>query len=565
MNGFKEKGKAAGQKVKDFFKKMSKGTKMLLVGAIMVLALVIAAAVMMVQNKPYQPLLQNLSTAESSSVMEYLQNIGVQDYRLDGSTLYVRSDQRDQIITQLAMAGYPKEASYSFYTQQTGITATNSERREAMRIATQEELAKAIRAFNGVQDATVFIAFGEDNSYILDFSAMTNTTATVELALQSGFVLPDETADAIRRIVNHAVQGLKFENVFITDTNGGHYDGSSTASITDSSALKYQMEQRYSNQIRANVLHLLESIYGPGNVKTSVTVVVDVDEKIVESTEYSQPEGSTNHGGLIGHEEYYWQVGPDGAIVDGGIVGTPSNSEIPMYPTDAEQYVGNENIGAGGGQTDQYIDTTHTQKKVIACTITDITIGVTINAKAQNAMSVTDADLRNHVAVTAGIGGEEPENRVSVLIAPFAEDVPAPTTPGFIDWENLPDWAIYAALGALLLLIILFLLLSLLFGGKKKKKDEKAGEEDEDKKGKKKDKKKKRKRKKGEPEEPEEEPLIIAAAEAIAAGEKGADIMEMNTEKSMELRKSVRQFAQNNPEIAAQIIKTWLKGDDDNG
>ena len=39
----------------------------------------------------------------------------------------------------------------------------------------------------------------------------------------------------------------------------------------------------------------------------------------------------------------------------------------------------------------------------------------------------------------------------------------------------------------------------------------------------------------------------------------------MNTEKSMELRKSVRQFAQNNPEIAAQIIKTWLKGDDDNG
>ena len=147
--------------------------------------------------------------------------------------------------------------------------------------------------------------------------------------------------------------------------------------------------------------------------------------------------------------------------------------------------------------------------------------------------------------------------------------MPAPTTPGFIDWENLPDWAIYAALGALLLLIILFLLLSLLFGGKKKKKDEKAGEEDEDKKGKKKDKKKdkkkKRKRKKGEPEEPEEEPLIIAAAEAIAAGEKGADIMEMNTEKSMELRKSVRQFAQNNPEIAAQIIKTWLKGDDDNG
>ena len=41
--------------------------------------------------------------------------------------------------------------------------------------------------------------------------------------------------------------------------------------------------------------------------------------------------------------------------------------------------------------------------------------------------------------------------------------------------------------------------------------------------------------------------------------------MEVNTEKSMELRKSVRQFAQNNPEIAAQMVKAWLKGDETGG
>ena len=38
--------------------------------------------------------------------------------------------------------------------------------------------------------------------------------------------------------------------------------------------------------------------------------------------------------------------------------------------------------------------------------------------------------------------------------------------------------------------------------------------------------------------------------------------MEVNTEKSMELRKTVRQFAQNNPEIAAQMVKAWLKGEE---
>ena len=54
---------------------------------------------------------------------------------------------------------------------------------------------------------------------------------------------------------------------------------------------------------------------------------------------------------------------------------------------------------------------------------------------------------------------------------------------------------------------------------------------------------------------------IIAAAPPTG----GADIMEINTEKSMELRKSVRQFAQNNPEIAAQMVKAWLKGEDTGG
>ena len=41
-----------------------------------------------------------------------------------------------------------------------------------------------------------------------------------------------------------------------------------------------------------------------------------------------------------------------------------------------------------------------------------------------------------------------------------------------------------------------------------------------------------------------------------------ANIMEMQTEKSMELRKDVRKFAEENPEIAAQMVKAWLREGD---
>ena len=58
-----------------------------------------------------------------------------------------------------------------------------------------------------------------------------------------------------------------------------------------------------------------------------------------------------------------------------------------------------------------------------------------------------------------------------------------------------------------------------------------------------------------------------AAAQALSgltgvgeAGGEGADIMDIHTERSMELLRQVRQFVEENPSIAAQMIKTWMRG-----
>jgi flagellar M-ring protein FliF len=39
--------------------------------------------------------------------------------------------------------------------------------------------------------------------------------------------------------------------------------------------------------------------------------------------------------------------------------------------------------------------------------------------------------------------------------------------------------------------------------------------------------------------------------------------MSLQSERSMELRKNIRKFADENPEIAAQMIKNWLRGGND--
>ena len=45
----------------------------------------------------------------------------------------------------------------------------------------------------------------------------------------------------------------------------------------------------------------------------------------------------------------------------------------------------------------------------------------------------------------------------------------------------------------------------------------------------------------------------------------GADVMDLHTERSMELRQSIREFVDENMEVAALLIKSWMKEDGDNG
>ena len=101
--------------------------------------------------------------------------------------------------------------------------------------------------------------------------------------------------------------------------------------------------------------------------------------------------------------------------------------------------------------------------------------------------------------------------------------------------EGIPAWVIYAAAGGGVLFLVL--LLAILLLGRRRRK----------------------RRKELDAAGP------AATAQTVAAPltpQEGADIMNLQTEKSMELRKDVRKFAEDNPEIAAQMVKSWLREGD---
>ena len=544
--------KGLWEKVKDFFKNMSTKVRIILGVTLAVLVVAIAAFALWAGNRPYEALYHDLNATEASEVLSYLQENGFTDYRLvNGDTIEVRADQRNIMLTRLAQAGYPRSGNlFGTYFEHVGTMSTSSERAQTYLITVMEGLAATIRTFPGVQDAVVWIDQGEERTYVLEDSKA-EATASIKVTMRDGYTLSSAQADAIRLMVSRAVGGLDIANVFITDGIGNTYSSDTSASVSDAAALKAQQEEYQSNKIRTEVMQALSLIYGSENVRVAVNVQVEVNRRYKDSTRYEQPEGSYENGGLIGRETGLWYITRDGLTPVGGVVGTESNSDLSTYVEDLEGAVGDEDTAGQSTERENKIDEIREQVEVLAPTIADVSIAVTINENANSAANLDEERLINHVAMAAGIGGEEGEaaRRVSVLLAPLYTEPAAPVDSLFT--QEMVPYLIIAAAALLLIVIFLVILLSV---------------------------RRKRKRKQQEEEQrileeqlgmggmggitPEDVEAVVAAAPPAG----GADIMEVNTEKSMELRKTIRQFVQNNPEVAAQMLKVWLKGgEDDNG
>ena len=136
------KVKELWEKVKGFFKNMSMKVRIILCAAVTVLLVaIIALAVWSSSRDTYTTLFTNLSSTEASAIMSYLQENNFTDYRLEGDTIFVRAGQEDILMAQLVQAGYPKNGYlYETYFEKVGMTTTQSQANETLKIALEQKL-----------------------------------------------------------------------------------------------------------------------------------------------------------------------------------------------------------------------------------------------------------------------------------------------------------------------------------------------------------------------------------------------------------------------------------------
>ncbi len=547
--------KQFGAKAKGFVSKVGKKTWAIIGAVAGVAVIAVVLLVVLTMNKTYVPLFTELSSEDISSILNYLSEQNVTDYKVrDNDTILVPEAMEPSLKAKVMMAGYPAAADgYALYDEKVSSLSTESDRNNYTRMGLEKNLVALIENFDNVRQASVLISPGQDNSYVLNRDDTIDATATVFVTTRNGGRLSDEVAAAIRRAVRFAVEGLKIENVTIEDQNGTTYiDIDGLSSKTDESMLKLTLESEQNAIIRRNILNLLAPVYGEENLSVGVNTTVDVAHTWEEAIQYYLPEyaqdGSTGGKGIIGSRVFHYEIGRDGNTNQGGVPGTTTNADLSEYVEQGYQPDGNENVLEGDGEYNYDNSQTTTQKEWNGGTIIDCMVSVTINAQPG---SVNTDDLVGHVARVAGIDVEMQDDKVSVLAIPFilepAEDT---TTRGGI-LAGVPDWVLYAAIAGLALFLLILLIVLILVSRSRKKR--KAQEE---------------------ALLAEQEAAALAAAQAAAAlafteeqqqepPKTGANIMEIHTERSMELRRDVRAFAESNPEVAAYMVKSWLKEDEE--
>ncbi|MCI8880494.1 MAG: flagellar M-ring protein FliF [Clostridiaceae bacterium] len=550
-----EKMKQFGAKAKGLVSKVGKKTWAIIGAVAGVAVIAVVLLVVLTMNKTYVPLFTELSSEDISSILNYLSEQNVTDYKVrDNDTILVPEAMEPSLKAKVMMAGYPAAADgYALYDEKVSSLSTESDRNNYTRMGLEKNLVALIENFDNVRQASVLISPGQDNSYVLNRDDTIDATATVFVTTRNGGRLSDEVAAAIRRAVRFAVEGLKIENVTIEDQNGTTYiDIDGLSSKTDESMLKLTLESEQNAIIRRNILNLLAPVYGEENLSVGVNTTVDVAHTWEEAIQYYLPEyaqdGSTGGKGIIGSRVFHYEIGRDGNTNQGGVPGTTTNADLSEYVEQGYQPDGNENVLEGDGEYNYDNSQTTTQKEWNGGTIIDCMVSVTINAQPG---SVNTDDLVGHVARVAGIDVEMQDDKVSVLAIPFILEPDEDTTTRGGILAGVPDWVLYAAIAGLALFLLILLIVLILVSRSRKKR--KAQEE---------------------ALLAEQEAAALAAAQAAAAlafteeqqqepPKTGANIMEIHTERSMELRRDVRAFAESNPEVAAYMVKSWLKEDEE--
>ena len=301
----------------------------------------LAVAVLWAREPEYRVLFSNITDKDGGAIVAQLaqQNIPYK-YSEGGGAILVPSDKVHDLRLKLASQGLPKGGSVGFElmeNQKFGITQFQEQ--VNYQRAMEGELARSIQTLAGVQSARVHLAIPRQTAFLRE---QDKPRASVLVSLSAGRTLDRAQVAGIAHLVSSSVPELALKNVSVVDQNGNLL----SSSADSQSPARMSAEQlAYVRDIEATTMKriedILEPILGKENVRAQVTA--DVDFTLSESTAESyKPNQDPTQASIRSSRTS--DNGAAGAAQASGVPGAASNQAGVPTPATTGSATSNANI-----------------------------------------------------------------------------------------------------------------------------------------------------------------------------------------------------------------------------
>ncbi len=525
------------------------------VGVLVASAVVLAV---LLNHTDYAVLYSGASSEETAEILTVIRtDLGTTEVTINpNGDILVPEDQVEELRVQLSMLGYPK-STFNYNIWDTGVSmfSTESDKRVKEKQQLQENLRATLTMYEGVDSAIVILAIPETNDYVI---SNTREEASASVVLMLNKELSPSVIEGIYNLVKTAVPGLKEENITVTDGEGNLLTTEEIVQQQEENGEDeidlYNKRLDVQNNITAilkdKLVELFDGVFP--DFRVGVDIQLNYDSQVTQITEYTPSvDAEGNRGGMVNNEKYVSAGG--GEAAEGGVVGTAVDADIsPDYPT-YEVGQGDEFYFEWQKEINYLVNEEIRQIQKEGYSYDNISATVVVDATG-----ISQAETEEwQSAIANAIGADY--SRVTFKAYPFTLDGTDGSAIGSDGTVVVPggrDMWIFVIIALGVILVILLIIALFASGsGKKRAKIRRAAAA-------------------ASPSVTQTSSFGSSMTAEEDMKQRSYDTEETEdyeiqslTETSDEsreamLKKEIRDFSKTNPEIVAQLIRTWLKNDE---
>jgi flagellar M-ring protein FliF len=521
----------------------------------LIIALVICVAIAVfiliwAQEPDYRPLAR-METQELIETLDYLDQAQI-DYRLEGNTVYVSSEQYQKIKLGMTRQGITQgdTAGVDIIMQDMGFGVSQRVEKVRLKHAREQQIASTIEEMTAVARAKVLLALPKENVFA---RREKKASATVVVTARRGAMISSGEVNSIIDIVASAVQGLEPDRVTVTNSNGRLLNSGSQGAESARSRKEYELEKKRESAYLEKIDSILIPVLGLGNYTAQADVTMDF-------TSVEQTQRSYNPDLPAIRSEMTVEDNSIGGVI-AGIPGALTN-QPPLDSNIPERANGGATQQTPGRnhkeETRNYeLDTTVSHTKQQVGMIRRLSVSVALDYVTSTAADGTESiapraqaellDIRRLLQGGLGFNVTRGDS-LEVVSIPFNREgeVPLPDIPFWEDPKFLPLIKLGGGIFiiALLILVVVRPMVRKLINPDDMKSDEFDADEGLD----------------------LGDDTISLLAEEFDESQVGfaADgtFMLPDLHKDEDVLKAVRALVANEPELSSQVVKNWMMQDD---